>query len=365
MAERRLEGLQRVLGVNALFSTAYGNVGSSIYYALGPGRLVRARAHAGGLHDHRRDLLPDRRHLRRGDGDVPRGRRLVVVRAPRLQRVLVVLRRLGADAQLHDHDRHLGVLRPALHRRAVLGAAAPLARATSSAAIAIVALLCAINVVGVKEAAGLNIVLAVTDFMTQLLLVVVGGVLVLLAAARWSTTSTSAWPRRWKDFLLAIPIGMIAYTGIETISNMAEEARDETHDDPGRDQPRGDRRVRDLLRAAGRRAVARCRSRSTPDGSYQTLLGLTEEQGGYAGDPILGVVKQMDLGPVPARRRDLRRPARRDDPVHRHQRGHHRRLAARVLDGHAPPAARPPAPAAPASSARRGSGSSSSGGSRA
>src|SRR5438105_12558878 len=35
MARRRLEGLQRVLGVNALFSTAYGNVGSSIYYALG------------------------------------------------------------------------------------------------------------------------------------------------------------------------------------------------------------------------------------------------------------------------------------------------------------------------------------------
>src|SRR2546427_8676016 len=35
MADRRLQGLQRVLGVNALFSTAYGNVGSSIYYALG------------------------------------------------------------------------------------------------------------------------------------------------------------------------------------------------------------------------------------------------------------------------------------------------------------------------------------------
>src|SRR3954447_20307964 len=35
MARRRLEGLERVLGVNALFSTAYGNVGSSIYYTLG------------------------------------------------------------------------------------------------------------------------------------------------------------------------------------------------------------------------------------------------------------------------------------------------------------------------------------------
>src|ERR671914_1888923 len=41
MARRRLESLERVLGANALFSTAYGNVGSSIYYALG---LVAALA---------------------------------------------------------------------------------------------------------------------------------------------------------------------------------------------------------------------------------------------------------------------------------------------------------------------------------
>jgi basic amino acid/polyamine antiporter, APA family len=33
-----------------------------------------------------------------------------------------------------------------------------------------------------------------------------------------------------------------------------------------------------------------------PDGSYQTLLGLPEDEGGFAGDPILGVVKQLDLG---------------------------------------------------------------------
>src|SRR5947199_10266131 len=37
MAERRPkhQSLERVLGTGALFSTAYGNVGSSIYYALG------------------------------------------------------------------------------------------------------------------------------------------------------------------------------------------------------------------------------------------------------------------------------------------------------------------------------------------
>ena len=30
----------------------------------------------------------------------------------------------------------------------------------------------------------------------------------------------------WSSFLLAVPIAMIAYTGIETVSNLAEEARD-------------------------------------------------------------------------------------------------------------------------------------------
>src|SRR3954453_23755392 len=38
---RQAGGLHRVLGTAALFSTAYGNVGSSIYYALG---LVTAYA---------------------------------------------------------------------------------------------------------------------------------------------------------------------------------------------------------------------------------------------------------------------------------------------------------------------------------
>ena len=32
------------------------------------------------------------------------------------------------------------------------------------------------------------------------------------------------------------------------------------------------------------------------NGDYVTKLGLSEEQGGFAGDPILGVVKQIDLG---------------------------------------------------------------------
>ena len=89
---------------------------------------------------------------------------------------------------------------------------------------------------------------------------------------------------------------MIAYTGIETISNMAEEAKDET-----KTIPAAINRVViavfaiyallpmvALSRAAGRRSSA--------DGSYSTLLGVPEDQGGFAGDPVLGVVKHLDLG---------------------------------------------------------------------
>src|SRR3712207_7122009 len=59
----------------------------------------------------------------------------------------------------------------------------------------------------------------------------------------------------WKDFILAIPIGMIAYTGIETISNMAEEARDEI-----KTIPAAIKRVRSEERRVGKE----CRSRWSP-----------------------------------------------------------------------------------------------------
>ena len=160
-----------------------------------------------------------------------------------------------------DHDRHLGVLRAALHRRAVLGARCATGPATSSSGV-VVALLAAINVVGVKESAGVNVLLAVIDFVTQLLLVVVGVVLVFSPEDLVDNVHLGVAPT-WKDFFLAIPVGMIAYTGIETISNMAEEARTRRR----RSRPRStasDRRVRHLLRAARGRAVRAAGRRRTP-----------------------------------------------------------------------------------------------------
>jgi APA family basic amino acid/polyamine antiporter len=160
----------------------------------------------------------------------------------------------------------------------------------------VIVVLAVINVVGVKESAGLNVFLAVVDFLTQLLLVAIGAILVLSPSTLVDNIHLGVAPS-WKDFILAIPIGMIAYTGIETISNMAEEARDET-----KTIPVAINRVRIAVFAIyftlPAVALSALPVERTADGQYQTLLGLTSEEGGFAGDPILGVVKQIDLGPL-------------------------------------------------------------------
>ena len=56
---------------------------------------------------------------------------------------------------------------------------------------------------------------------------IVGAVLVLSPQTLVDNVHLGIAPT-WKDFILAIPIGMLAYTGIETVSNMSEEAKDES-----------------------------------------------------------------------------------------------------------------------------------------
>jgi basic amino acid/polyamine antiporter, APA family len=295
MAERRLEGLQRVLGVNALFSTAYGNVGSSIYYALG---LVASFALG---------LTP------------------VVFVITGIIFYLTAATYSEATAMYPEAGGSSSFARHAFNEFASFFAAwaqmlnytitiaisaffvphyigglfwEPLRSSPADiiAGIGIVALLCAINVVGAKEAAGLNIALAVTDFMTQLLLVVVGGILVFSPDTLVNNVHLGVAPS-WKDFLIAIPVGMIAYTGIETISNMAEEAREETKTIPAAIN-RVVIAVFAIYAALPAVALSALPVTKTSDGSYQTLLGVAEDKGGFAGDPILGVVKQLDLGPL-------------------------------------------------------------------
>ena len=116
-----------------------------------------------------------------------------------------------------------------------------------------------------------------------------------------STRSTSGWRRRWGDFALGIAVGMVAYTGIETISNMAEEASSAHRTIPrgtGASRGRGGRAVR---AAAGDRAVGDAGEQV--NGEFTTELGTT-----FADDPVLGIVENLGLGVRPdGRARGLRR----------------------------------------------------------
>jgi APA family basic amino acid/polyamine antiporter len=294
MARRRLEGLERVLGVNALFSTAYGNVGSSIYYALG---LVAS--YALGLtpvvfiitgffffctaasYAEATAMFPE------AGGSSSFARRafnefwsFFAAWAGMLTYTVTI----AISAFFVPH--YIG---------GVFDFAAALRHGPGDtiAACVVIAVLAGVNVFGAKESTGINVTLAVVDFLTQVLLVLLGAFLVLSPEQLVDNVHLGTAPT-WDNFILAIPIGMLAYTGIETVSNMAEEAKDEATTIPA-----AINRVRIAVFAIYFTLPAVALSAlpvTNVDGTYETKLGLTEEQGGFAGDPVLGVVKQMNLG---------------------------------------------------------------------
>jgi APA family basic amino acid/polyamine antiporter len=294
MARRRLEGLERVLGVNALFSTAYGNVGSSIYYALG---LVASYAlgltpivfiitgffffctaasyaeatamfpEAGGSSSFARRAFNEFWSFFAAWSGMLTYTVTIAISA------FFVPHYIGGVFEVVDWLKT--------------------SPGDIVAAVVVISLLAAVNVFGAKESTGINVTLAVIDFLTQLLLVLIGAVIIFSPEQLVDNIQLGTAPA-WDDFILAIPIGMLAYTGIETVSNMAEEAKDEATTIPA-----AINRVRIAVFAIYFTLPAIALSAlpvTQDDGEYQTQLGLTEEEGGFAGDPVLGVVKQMDLG---------------------------------------------------------------------
>ena len=286
---RRQQTLERVLGTPALFATAYGNVGSSIYYALGlvagialgltplvfiiSGLIFAATAatyaegtvrypEAGGSSSFARHAFNE----------------LVSFGAAWAQMLNYIIT-IAISAFFVPH--YLSIFWGPLRENPwdVVGGTV------------VVALLVLLNVIGIREAARLNILLAVIDFATQLLLVIIGFALifnphiVFSANIHWGVAPT------WSQFFLAIPIAMIAYTGIETVSNLAEEARD-----PPRDIPRSITWVAGAVFAIYFTlpliALSALPVHKTANG-YQTLLGLGPEQGGFKNDPVLGLVEHL------------------------------------------------------------------------
>src|SRR3954454_13586260 len=169
MAERRLHGLQRVLGVNALFSTAYGNVGSSIYYALG---LVASFALGltpvvfiitGFIFSLAAAPYAEAPCMHPEAGGSPSSARHAFNEFWSF---------FAAWAQMLNYTITIAI--SAFFVPHYLGGLfwEPLRHGPGDIVfpIGVIALLAVVNVRGAKESAGVNVTLAVVDFMTQLLL---------------------------------------------------------------------------------------------------------------------------------------------------------------------------------------------------
>jgi APA family basic amino acid/polyamine antiporter len=289
MAEYRPKhrGLERVLGPGALFSTAYGNVGSSIYYALGLvavlalGMTPVVFAIAGVIFIFTAFTYTEATTMYPEAGGSSSFAR---------QAFNEFWSALTAWGQMLNYI--ITVAISAFFLPHYLGTVwEPLVESPADiiCGIGVVVFLAVVNVVGVKEAASLNVVLALADFATQVGLVILGFILVLspetlVENIDFGTSPTVA------DFLIAIPVGMVAFTGIDTISNMAEEARDY-----GETIPRAMRAVVVAVMTISLTLPAVALS-AMPVENGTTQLAEPSDEGGYADNPILGVVNSMELG---------------------------------------------------------------------
>jgi APA family basic amino acid/polyamine antiporter len=291
MAQRipRDESLSRVHGVGALFSAAYGNVGSSIYYALGvtaafalgltpvafvvSGLIFAATAatyaeatvmypEAGGSSSFARHAFNELVSFIAAWGQMLNYTITVAISAFFVPHYLAVFWPWLGDS---PGD--------------IVGGAA------------LIVALALINIRGTEESAKLNLVLAVADLATQVVLVGIGLVLVFSPQVLVDNVHLGVAPS-WSDFALGIAVGMIAYTGIETISNMAEEAKD-----AARTIPRSVGLV--VVAVLGLYLLIPIVALSAMPvvhhgGEYTTALGSK-----FADDPILGIVENLGLSGTP------------------------------------------------------------------
>src|SRR3982075_2410608 len=176
MARLRQQGLRRTVGVPGLFSTAYGNVGSSIYYALG---LVAAHAlgltplvfiFAGGL------FALTAKTYAEGAAMFPEAGGSSSFARPAFNEFvsffagwalsLDYILTIAISAFFVPH--YLGAFFPALTHNPgdIIGG------------LIVIVVLAWLNIRGIGESAKLNLILAVTDLCTQVLLVLAGLALV-------------------------------------------------------------------------------------------------------------------------------------------------------------------------------------------
>jgi APA family basic amino acid/polyamine antiporter len=229
---RKVRGFQRVLDAPALFSVAYGEIASSLYFALG---IVAAYAlgltplvllGAGVF------FLIVALSYAEGTAAIPEtgGAATFVRRAYN-----DVLGFFTGWALFLDYL--IVIALSAIFMPHYVGTALGVEALRESPWDLVVAVAVILGIAGVRLArrsqlhvAGLGV--AGLDLATQLLLVILGLSLVVSPDALTHGIDVGLNPT-WDDLAFALPLAMLAFTGLETVANLAEETRE-----PGRTLPR-------------------------------------------------------------------------------------------------------------------------------
>lgn len=227
---RKLPRLQRVLDAPALFSIAYGEVASSIYFALGIIALhalgfTPAVLLATGL----LFLLVSLSYAEGTAAIRETGGAATFVRIAFndlwgfvtgwvlfLDYLIVI-----ALSALFLPHYVAGAFFTKIHRPAdvVVGCG-------------VIAAIAAVRLIHRTRLHRWALIVALVDLATQLLLVGLGLAVLFSPHALTAGTSLGSTPS-WHSIAFALPLAMLAYTGLETVANLAEEVRR-----PGRDLPR-------------------------------------------------------------------------------------------------------------------------------
>jgi len=275
---RKLPRLQRVLDAPALFSIAYGEIASSIYFALGiiafhalgftPGVLLLTGA-------------------------------LFLVVSLSYAEGTAAIRETGGAATFvriafNDFWGFVTGWALFLDYLIVIALSALYVPHYAAAALftnvkkpwdvvagcGVIAAIAAFRLLRNKRIFRFALVIALVDLATQLLLVILGLALLFSPHALNQGTSLGSNPS-WHSIAFALPLAMLAYTGLETVANLSEEMRS-----PGRDLPRsvfGAIGLAVLLYAA----IAVVGLSAFPAG-HGTQLGST-----WAKAPLMGIVSRL------------------------------------------------------------------------
>lgn len=217
--------LKRVLGVPALFSIGYGDVGSSIYYALGVVALVALGATpialgAAGL--------------------------IYIFNALTYAEGSAMIAEAGGSASFarHAFNNFVGfisgwalmlsyIVTMAISAYTIPPYLAYFWPVLSEPwmgtifAMAIVGFLMVINVLGIKESTRLNLFFIIVDVSTQVSIVILGIVFILAinpSALGQHMFGEGNWPST-QNLIMGIALAALCFTGVESVSQHGEETR--------------------------------------------------------------------------------------------------------------------------------------------